>query len=114
MTLTVEIPDNAKGVKFTVLFDRERYRCDRYRPGYWNGINGGTHYCQYFDMEDVNRVQEMTEVASALTEYGIDYVLSKLKRQYRIAIKAKDYRRMDETLKRRILHINYSHCDCDE
>ena len=111
MIFTVEIPDNAKDVKVEVLCDGKRYHCDssRYRPGHWNGLQGGEYYGQYFDMEDVNRVREMAEVASALTEYGIRYELSKLKRQYRITIRKKDYYNMDESLKERILGINCFH-----
>ena len=111
MTFTVEIPDNVKDVKVEVICDGKRYCCQnkRYNPGNWNGLNGGTHYGQYFDMEDVNRVQEMMEIASVLTEYGIKYILSKLKRQYRIMITSRDYFGMDETIKERILRINIHH-----
>ena len=82
---------------------------NRYRPGYWNGLNGGTHYGQYFDMDDVNRVNEMISVAASLKDYGIKYDLSKLKRRYRIMVSAKDYFHMDETLKDRIRAINIQH-----
>ena len=116
MTFTVEIPDDAKNVKVSVLCDGKpysgkhcRYSDYRFSPGHWNGLNGGMHYGQYFDMEDVNRVQEMMEVASALSEYGIRYYLSKLKRNYRIMIAERDYKRMDETLRQRIIEINHSH-----
>ena len=83
MVLTVEVPDNAKDVKISVLCDGKEC-CSvnpRYRPGYWNGLNGGTHYGQYFDMYDANRVNEMLEVAFALKEYGVGYILTKMKRE---------------------------------
>lgn len=111
MKLTVEIPDNAKNVTVEVLCDGKRYSCmnDRYRPGFWNGLNGGANYGQYFDMEDENRVREMTEVASVLNEHGIRYQLSKLKRQYRIMIRKSDYLHMDEIARETILDINLHH-----
>ena len=91
--------------------DKPKRRCTepRHKPGYWNGLNGGTHYGQYFDMEDVNRVAEMMEIASVLTEYGVKYVLSKLKRNYRITITREDYSRMSEPMRKRILKINCNH-----
>lgn len=110
MMLTVEIPDNAKNVAVEVLCDGKRYCCnDRYRPGFWNGLNGGTNYGQYFDMEDENRVREMVEVASVLNEHGIKYQLSKLKRQYRIMITERDYLHMDAIARETILDINMHH-----
>ena len=111
MMLTVEIPDNAKNVTVQVLCDGKRYYCknDRYRPGFWNGLNGGANYGQYFEMEDENRVREMTEVASVLNEHGIRYQLSKLKKQYRIMITENDYRNMDEIARETILDINMHH-----
>lgn len=112
MRLTVEIPDDAKDVKVSVLCDGKQYNCQeekRYSPGNWNGLHGGMYYGQYFDMEDVNRVKEMTEVASVLAEYGIKYILSKLKRKYRLMITNKDYFGMDETIKKRIWDINSRH-----
>lgn len=109
MILTVEIPDNAKNV--TILCDGKRYcgTSDRYRPGFWNGLNGGTNYGQYFDMEDENRVREMTEIASVLHEHGIMYQITKLKRQYRIMISKRDYLHMDETARETICDINMHH-----
>ena len=111
MKFTVEIPDNAKDVKVCVLCDGKRYHCDtsRYRPGNWNGLNGGTEYGQYFDMYDTNRIREMAEVATALAEYGIEYNLTKLRKQYRITISKKDYFNMDDLLKQRIFDINCFH-----
>lgn len=111
MIITVEIPDNAKNVKVKVLCDGNThiYQNERYRPGFWNGLNGGKWYGQYFDMEDENRVREMTEIASVLAEHGIKYFLSKLKKQYRIAIREKDYFQMDEIVKETILDINLHH-----
>ena len=111
MVFTVEIPDNSKNVNIEVLCDGKRYYCnsDRYRPGYWNGINGGQYYCQYFDMEDENRVREMTEIASVLIAYGIDYKLSKLKKQYRIMVDKDNYKQMDLLAKEAILNINIRH-----
>ena len=113
MTFTVEIPDNAKNVKVSVLCDGKRFYGEnpRYKPGNWNGLNGGTHYGQYFDMEDIDRVREMTEIASVLDEHGIRYYLSKLKRHYRIMISESDYFRMDEALREKIININCSHND---
>ena len=111
MILTVEIPDNARNVTVDVLCDGKRYRCNeqRYRPGFWNGLNGGVNYGQYFDMDDENRVREMTEVASVLKEHGINYQLTKLKRQYRIMISKRDYLHMDEIARETILDINMHH-----
>lgn len=111
MIFTVEIPDNAKKVTVEVLCDGKRYHCknERYNPGYWNGLNGGRYYGQYFDMEDENRIREMTEIASVLSEHGIKYYLSKLKRQYRLMISNYDYFRMDEIVKETILDINIHH-----
>ena len=111
MILTVEIPDNVKDVNVSVLCDGKplHYDSSRYKPGYWNGINGGTHYCQYFDMDDENRVREMTEVASALANNLIRYDLSKMKRFYRIAISKKDYINMNAALRNQILEINCFH-----
>ena len=115
MTFTVEIPDDAKNIKVEFLCDGKRYICqnDRYRPGYWNAINGGTQCCQYFDMEAEGRVREMVRVASVLSEHGIKYTLTKLKRQYRIAIAYDDYRQMDEIAKETILDINIHHSKYD-
>lgn len=111
MTLTFEIPDNAKNVKVSVLCDGKPCHCDnpRYKPGNWNGLNCGKNYGLYFDMEDVCRVREMTEVASALDEYGIRYVLSKFRRKYRITISERDYFSMDRSLWNRIVAITCSH-----
>ena len=111
MVFTVEIPDNAKNIRVEVLCDGKRYQCQnkRYNPGFWNGLNGGKYYGQYFDMEDEDRVMEMTEVASVLTEHGIKYYLSKLNRQYRIMISKNDYFQMDEIVKETILDINIHH-----
>ena len=111
MIFTVEIPDDVKNVKVEVLCDGKRYHCQnkRYNPGFWNGLHGGTYYGQYFDMEDENRVREMTEIASVLTEHGIRYQLSKLKRQYRIMITENDYLQMDEIVRETILDINIHH-----
>ena len=111
MLFTVELPDNAKNVKVEVLCDGKKYTCqnDRYRPGYWNGLNGGTNYGQYFLMDDENRVMEMTKVASVLNEYGIRYQLTKLKTQYRIMISKRDYLYMNEVARKRILDINTYH-----
>ena len=111
MTFTIEIPDNTKNVKVSVLCDGKRIHCDnsRYRPGNWNGLHGGTLYGQYFDMEDVNRVSEMTEIATALAEKGVRYGLSKLKRKYRITISKTDYFNMENELRERIYAINCFH-----
>ena len=104
--VTIEVPFNAK---VSVSCDGKRYSYDRYRPGHWNGLNGGMMYGQYFDMEDENRVREMTEVASALSKHGIRYDLQKLKRQYRITISKKDYFDMEDALRKRIYEINCYH-----
>ena len=111
MTFTVEVPDNAKHIKVSFVCDDKPYKCKetRYYPGYWNGINGGMKYGQYFDMEDENRIREMTEVASVLNEHGIRYQLTKLKRQYRITISESDYLHMNEIAKETILDINRHH-----
>lgn len=109
MFLTVEVPDDGKDVKVTVLCKRQKYHLNRYSPGHWNGLNGGTHYGQYFDMDDVDRVRDMIDVASVLAERGIKYSLSKLKRNYRIMITRKDYFSMDEALRRRIIGISFRH-----
>lgn len=111
MIFTVEIPDNAKNIKVAVFNDGKQccYINPRYERGHWNGLNGGVYYGQYFDMDDVNRVKEMIEIASVLRDYGINYVLSKFKRQYRIMISSKDYFTMDKTIKEQILSINFSH-----
>ena len=81
----------------------------RYKPGYWNGLQGGEHYGQYFDMEDVNRVGEMLQVASALDSHGVPYCLTKLKTNYRITVSKKDYFRMSEALREKIAEINSYH-----
>lgn len=108
MLFTVELPDNAKNVKVEVLCDGEKYVCQesRYRPGYWNGLNGGMNYGQYFLMDDEKRILEMTKVASVLNEYGIRYQLTKFKRQYRIMISKRDYLHMDKSAKEKIFNIN--------
>ena len=109
MKLVIDIPDGTS--RIDVLCDGVRRYCtdSRYQPGYWNGLNGGTHYGQYFDMDDVDRVREMVAVATLLNAYKVKYDLSKLKRRYRIMISAKDYYNMNETLKDRILKINIQH-----
>lgn len=111
MIFTIEIPNNAKDIKVSVTCDRKQFYCKepRYAPGYWNGLQGGRYYGQYFSMDDEIRIREMIEVASALSEYGIEYILTKMKRQYRIMISEKDYRHMDEELKKKITCINFSH-----
>ena len=111
MIFTIEIPDNAKNVTVEVLCDGKKYLCQnkRYSPGFWNGLHGGEYYGQYFDMEDENRVREMTEIASVLSEHGIKYYLTKLKRQYRIMISKNDYLRMDEIARETISDINIHH-----
>ena len=86
-----------------------RYKESRYKPGRWNGLNGGEYYGQYFDMDNADRMREMIEVASALTEYGVPYVLTKLKRQYRITVSRGDYWHMDTELQERIYRINVHH-----
>ena len=63
--------ENAKKVKVPVPGDKKRYCSGRYEPGRWNGLSGGSDYAQYFDMEDINRVRKMEEVAFALEENGI-------------------------------------------
>ena len=105
--VTVYFPDTM--VKHGVCEKRLQNRNPRYDPGFWNGINGGTYYGQYFDMEDVNRIKEMLAIASVLTEYGIRYILTKLKRQYRISITRNDYFNMDEDAIERIWNINFHH-----
>lgn len=116
--IEIDVPDWQIGEEVTVLFPDTmtiRAVCERKKPtfdarktpGTWNGLNGGTHYGTYFDMEDVNRVRAMTEIASALREYGIHYDLTKCKRMYRITIRKNDYFGMDETLKERIWDITY-------
>ena len=108
MILTIEISDNAKGVKVTFLRDGRKDYCNnqRYLPGYWNGINGGTHFSQYFDMEDINRVNEMAEVVAVLKNNGIRYYLSKMKRNYRVMISKYDYYHMDKATEQQISDIN--------
>ena len=111
MTFTVEIPDNAKDIKVQVLCDGKKcfYGNPRYNPGHWNGLYGGTHYGQYFDMENIDRVIAMTEVASVLKEHGIRYSIERFKRMYRITISEKDYFNMDESLHARLCGINCHH-----
>ncbi len=107
MTLNIDIPDNAREIKVILCDGKPVYtKNTRYEPGYWNGINGGAYYGQYFEMDDIDRVRAMTEIASALKEHGVQYYLSKFKRQYRITITEKDYRKMDEELKAYINYIN--------
>lgn len=111
MTFTFEIPDNAKNVRVSVVSDEKPCFCvnPRFFRGHWNGLHGGEYFGQYFDMDDVNRVEAMMEIASVLRDNGINYVLSKLKKQYRIMISGKDYKSMDEGVKKRISSINFSH-----
>lgn len=108
MILNIEIPDNAKNIRVNVLCDGKKWDCTniRYAPWNWNGINGGTHYCKYFDMDDIKRVRTMTEVATLLTEYGIKYYISRFKKNFRLAISKDDYFNMDCTLKERISELN--------
>jgi len=118
--IEIDVPEWQIGQDVTVIFKDtmvKRGVCEkrfnnknpRYNPGFWNGFGGGKHYGQYFDMEDVNRIKEMMAIASVLTEYGIGYILTKLKRQYRIAITRDDYYNMDEDAKEKILDINLHH-----
>lgn len=110
MILTFEIPDNAKDIKVIVTHEEKpTSQNPRYNAGYWNGLQGGRYYGQYFLMDDENRMREMVEVASALAEYRVSYTLNKLKTQYRIMISSRDYFNMDERLKERILRINSHH-----
>ena len=115
--IELDVPEWQIGQDVTVIFKdtmvkhgvcKKRFKNNnpRYNPGFWNGINGGTHYGQYFDMEDVNRIKEMIAITSVLTEYGIRYILTKLKKNYRIAITRNDYYNMNEDAKEKILHIN--------
>lgn len=107
MMMNIEIPDNAREIKVILCDGKPVYvKNARYEPGYWNGLFGGEYYGQYFEMDDIDRVRAMTEITSALKEYGITYYLSKFKRQYRISISERDYRNMDEKLKARIQYIN--------
>lgn len=118
----IDVPEWQIGQDVTVIFrdtmvqhavceKRNQNKNPRYNPGFWNGFNGGTHYGQYFDMEDVSRITEMIKIASVLTEHGIKYVLTKLKRQYRITITRNDYYRMDDDVKEKNWHINMHHVE---
>ena len=113
--IELDVPDWQIGQDVTVIFRdtmvkhgvcKKRVQNQRYNPGFWNGLNGGTHYGQYFYMEDENRIKEMVAIASVLREYGIRYDLTKLKRNYRISITSRDYCHMDEDAKAMILDIN--------
>ena len=113
--IELDVPEWQIGQDVTVIFRdtmvkhgvcKKRIQNPRYNPGLWNGFNGGTHYGQYFDMEDENRIKEMVAIASVLREYGIRYNLTKLKRNYRISITSRDYWHMDEDAKAMILDIN--------
>lgn len=107
MTLNIDIPDNAREIKVILCDGKPVYtKNTRYEPGYWNGLCGGQYYGQYFEMDDIDRVMAMTEIASLLKSYGIKYYLSKFKRQYRITISERDYRNMGETLKEQIHYLN--------
>ena len=118
--IKVDVPEWQIGQDVTIVFrdtmvihavceKRYQNKNQRYNPGFWNGLNGGKYYGQYFDMEDENRVREMTEIASVLAKHGIKYYLTKLKRQYRISITRNDYYQMHEDAKERIWHINLHH-----
>lgn len=107
MTLNIDIPDNAREIKVILCDNKPVYtKNTRYEPGYWNGLCGGQYYGQYFEMDDIDRVRAMTEIASLLKSYGVKYYLSKFKRQYRITISERDYRNMGETLKAQIHYLN--------
>ena len=112
MMMNIEIPDNAREIKVILCDGKPVYvKNVRYEPGYWNGLIGGEYYGQYFEMDDIDRIRAMTEIASALKEHGVQYYLSKFKRQYRLTITAKAYRNMDENLKAYIHYIN-ALCEC--
>ena len=113
MVFTFEVPEDAKTVKVSVLSDGNPCCCKepRYMCGHWNGLHGGEYFGQYFDMDDVNRVEAMMEIASVLRDNGINYVLSKLKKQYRLMISHKDYKNMGDAVKNRINSINFNHVE---
>jgi hypothetical protein len=107
MIMNIDIPDNAREIKVVLCDGKPVYKKnERYEPGYWNGLCGGQYYGQYFEMDDIDRVRAMTEIASLLKSYGVKYYLSKFKRQYRITISERDYRNMGETLKAQIHYLN--------
>ena len=107
MTLNIDIPDNAREIKVILCDGKPVYtKNTRYEPGYWNGLCGGQYYGQYFEMDDIDRVRAMTEIAALLKSYGVKYYLSKFKRQYRITISERDFRNMGETLKAQIHYLN--------
>jgi hypothetical protein len=114
MKLVIDIPYDTERVDVLCDGIRKYSTEPRYRPGNWNGLNGGTEYGQYFDIDNVNRVNEMIAVACALKDYGVKYNLSKLKRRYRITISEKEYKHMDKDLKDRITRINIWHDIRDE
>ena len=91
--------------------ERSSYQSNRYRPGYWNGLNGGVYYGQYFNKDSDDRVAAMMEVTSALKAHGIFYTVTRWKKYYRVTIGAYSYKTMSERLKNRLLDINIKHME---
>ena len=91
--------------------ERHSYQTFRYRPGVWNGLNGGTDYAQYFNRESESRVSAMLEVAALLRENRIGFTVERWVRYNRLTISDSALKTMPETLKKRIIEINASNSD---
>ena len=85
---------------------RHPYQSNRYRPGYWNGLQGSRYYGQYFNIESEERITAMMEISAALRSHGINPVVTRWKKYTRIMISRKDYLKMGERLKTQIETIN--------
>lgn len=85
---------------------RHSYQSNRYRPGYWNGLQGSRYYGQYFNIESEERITAMMEISAALRSHGINPVVTRWKKYTRIMISEKEYLTMGERLKTQIETIN--------
>jgi hypothetical protein len=85
---------------------RHSYQSNRYRPGYWNGLQGSRYYGQYFNIESEERITAMMEISAALRSHWINPVVTRWKKYTRIMISRKDYLMMGERLKTQIETIN--------
>ena len=91
------------------MMAKQKYRPKRYYPGYWNGLQGGMNFAQYFNINSEDRVSAMMEVASALKSHGIKYTITRWKDYCRVMIAKNDYLSLSDRLKGRIARINAKH-----
>ena len=86
--------------------NRSPYQSNRYIPGFWNGLNGGTHRAQYFRSGSANRMCAMFEIANILHEYGVRFTITIFKDYYRVMVKDKELCSIPREAKDKIMEIN--------